>query len=122
MMKNSRRKTLLFIFMFILLFVMIASLYGCNNTFLKPDDPAGKDIYYTRINNDDVKKNEDERHEYNLISYDKDGNEKKLKFTTARKLREHAYIKLYVATFRGVTNWQEVQLDDLPGKVQEKYK
>ncbi|MEZ2660623.1 YxeA family protein [Aneurinibacillus aneurinilyticus] len=122
MIKNSRRKTLLFIFMFILLFVMIASLYGCNNTFLKPDDPAGKDIYYTRINNDDVKKNEDERHEYNLISYDKDGNEKKLKFTTARQLREHAYIKLYVATFRGVTNWQEVQLDDLPGKVQEKYK
>lgn len=49
--------------------------------------------------------------------------EKKKEFTfkTSRELREDAYLKLKVLAITGVNNWEEVQFDELPDKVQKNY-
>ena len=50
-----------------------------------------------------------------------EGKEKEVTFKTNRELREDAYLKLEVMLTRGVTNWEEVQFDEMPKEVQEKY-
>ena len=83
-----------------------------------------EDIYYTQIDNAKIKKldfKDDMKYEYNLEIYDKYGRKKELSFKTNRELRESAYLKLEVRTF-GVHSWMEVEYDELPEKVKDKYK
>jgi uncharacterized protein (TIGR01655 family) len=85
----------------------------------------GESYYYTQIDNTKIKSiasSDEMKYEYTLTCYDKNGKAKEIKFKTSRELRETAYLKLKVLSVTGVNNWEEVQYDDLPSKVQEKYK
>ena len=79
-----------------------------------------KDQYYTQIDNtkmQEVSGTDDMKYEYALTAYNKNGKEKEVKFKTSRELREGAYLELDVMQMRGVVNWKEVQIDDLPDDV-----
>ena len=79
--------------------------------------------YYTRIDNTKVEQLDsgDMRYEYTLDAYNEKGNSKEVTFKTSRELKDDAYLKLDVMLTRGVKSWEEVQYDELPDKVQEKY-
>lgn len=79
--------------------------------------------YYTKIDNTKVEQLDsgDMRYEYTLDAYNEKGNSKKVIFKTSRELKDDAYLKLDVMLTRGVKSWEEVQYDELPDKVQEKY-
>lgn len=55
---------------------------------------------------------------YTLPSYDENGSVQDLSFGTERQLREGAYLQLSVLPVRGVTEWREVQYEELPSAVQ----
>lgn len=83
----------------------------------------GKTIYYTQIDNTKIKEitNSDMSYEYTLDCYKENGKKKTLKFKTSRELREDAFLKIEYMEITGVHSWAEVQYDELPKKVQEKY-
>ncbi|MNJ50575.1 hypothetical protein D3C77_458520 [compost metagenome] len=83
---------------------------------LTPENPSGKKIYYTMVQNNHMKMGNN-RYFYNLDSYNKKGSKKDLSFSASKKLREGAYLELYTTNFRGVTYWQEIQHEDLPAAV-----
>lgn len=79
-----------------------------------------KDQYYTQIDNtkiEEVSGTDDMKYEYTLKAYNKNGKEKEIKFKTSRELREGAYLELDVMQLRGVINWREVQVNELPEDV-----
>ncbi len=81
--------------------------------------------YYTQIDNSKIEglsTTDNMKYQYTLTAYNEKGKEKEVKFKTNRELREDAYIKLEVMLTRGVINWEEVQFDEMPKEVQEKYK
>ena len=81
--------------------------------------------YYTQIDNSKVESlstTDNMKYQYTLTAYDEKGKRKEVTFKTNRELREDAYLKLEVMLTRGVTNWEEVQFDEMPKEVQEKYK
>lgn len=83
-----------------------------------------KDLYYTKIDNEKIEQvsaSDEMKYEYTLISYNKNGKEKELKFKTSRELRQDAFLELDVMAMRGVVDWREVQYDELPQRVQENY-
>lgn len=60
-------------------------------------------------------------HMYTIAAYNDKGKEKELVFGTSKQLREGAFIRLTVYPMRGVVEWEEVQGEELPKKVQEIY-
>ena len=81
--------------------------------------------YYTQIDNSKVESlstTDNMKYQHTLTAYDEKGKKKEVTFKTNRELREDAYLKLEVMLTRGVTNWEEVQFDEMPKEVQEKYK
>lgn len=92
---------------------------------------TGTTYRYTQIDNTKIEKIESRGgvidlkggvdYQYALPSYDEDGEKKEISFGTSRELREGAFIRLTVAALRGVTKWEEVQYDELPLSVQDKY-
>ena len=79
-----------------------------------------KELYYTQIDNtkiQEVSGSGDMKYEYTLTAYNKNGKEKEVKFKTSRELREDAYLELEVMSIRGVINWKEVQVNELPEDV-----
>ncbi|MBN6187779.1 YxeA family protein [Aneurinibacillus sp. BA2021] len=105
----------------ILIIVAAFSIFFFNPDRLTPENPKGKTSYYTMIVNDGTKLNDEQRYEYTLDAYDQRGEKKALTFTSSKQLREGVYLELYVAPFRGVTYWQEMQLDKLPDRVKDVY-
>ncbi|MHC1723811.1 MAG: YxeA family protein [Aminipila sp.] len=97
-------------------------VFFLNPDKIDPESPTGKTIYYTQISNQEVEVNDNNRYEYVLTCYDEKGKEKSLNFTTGKKLKEGAYVKLYVAPLRGVTYWEETAEKDLPENVKDVYK
>lgn len=82
-------------------------------------------IYYTKIDNTKIEKlssKEEMKYEYTLVAYNKNGKKKTVKFKTVRELKNNAYLELEVIRLSGVHSWKEVQWENLPPKVQEKYK
>ena len=80
--------------------------------------------YYTQIDNDfvtEIPPHGAMNYRYTLSAYDETGGEKELSFETSRILTDDAYLCLKVAPFRGVITWAEVQFDEMPVTVQEKY-
>ena len=77
-------------------------------------------IYYTRIDNTKIEKLSAKEYEYKLVTYDKNGKKKELKFKTSREHRETAFLELEVRIM-GVHSWKEVTYEDLPKEVQKKY-
>ena len=59
-------------------------------------------------------------YEYKLPSYDKNGEGKDISFTATHNLRKDAYLKVTDNKAKGVTNWEEVQKNDLPSKAKDK--
>lgn len=80
--------------------------------------------YYTQIDNtkiEQVSVTDDMKYQYTLDCYNEKGKKKEFTFKTSRELREDAYLKLKVLAITGVNNWEEVQFDELPDKVQKNY-
>lgn len=92
----------------------------------------GSTYYYTKIDNTKYTTNNSGgvvdlsgaggfEHMYTITSYNDKGKEKELVFGTSKQLREGAYIRLTVYPMRGVVEWEEMQGEELPKKVQEIY-
>lgn len=114
-MENIKDKIFMIIAIILVLGVCVAGYY-----FFE----YHKAIYYTQIDNSKLSKldaSDNMKYEYNLESYNEKGNKKEIKFKTSRELREDAYLKLEIRIF-GVHEWEEVQENELPDKVREKYK
>lgn len=82
-----------------------------------------KTLYYTQIDNtkiEEVSGNDDMKYQYTLTAYDKNGKAKEIQFKTSRELREGAYLELDVMSIRGVIDWREVQINELPDDVKTK--
>ncbi len=58
--------------------------------------------------------------QYTLPAYDENGVQREMTFGAERELRDDAYLRLTVMPVRGVTEWAEVQYDDIPAKAQER--
>ncbi len=114
-----------------ILFAVIALILAAASAgglFLSKTDTAYR---YTQIDNSKKEKIESRGgvidlkggmdYQYTLPSYSEDGKEKDITFGTSRELREGAFIRLTVAALRGVTKWEEVQYDEMPLSVQDKY-
>ena len=108
--------------------LVLGIVLGCNWFF----SGAGGTSYYTQVDNTklsqvspqgavDLSGNGGMDHSYTLTSYDEHGNEKDVTFGTTRELREGAFLCLKVSPLRGVLEWSEVQYDELPPAVQERY-
>ena len=83
-----------------------------------------RSTYYTQIYNskmEGLSATDSMKYEYTLTAYDEKGKEKEVTFKTNRELREDAYLKLEVMLTRGVLNWEEVQFEEMPKEVREKY-
>ena len=81
-----------------------------------------KDIYYTQIDNtkiEQISNTDDMKYQYTLMAYNKNGKGKEVQFKTTRELKEDAYLELEIMSARGVVNWKEVQVNDLPNNVKE---
>ncbi|MBD5080829.1 MAG: YxeA family protein [Ruminococcaceae bacterium] len=94
----------------------------------------GKDTYYyTQIDTAKMTENEEAgrggvidftggmRYLYTLTCYDGNGKEKELNFGANKELRDQAFLKLTVRPVQGVVAWEEVQYNDMPDHVKEKY-
>lgn len=73
------------------------------------------------IINDEVSIKQNERYEYKLDAYNTKGQLKTLSFTSSKRLREGAFLELFVTPLRGITYFQEVQYNELPNRVQTIY-
>lgn len=92
---------------------------------------SGSVYYYTQIDNSKMERNDTEggvinlnggmEYAYTLPAFDENGKEKDITFGASRELREDAFIRLTVMPVRGVTEWSEVQYDELPAAVQGNY-
>lgn len=111
------KKTWLFIG---IILVVIALLGMFSPEKLRPENPAGKAVYYTMITSSGVQ-NKNERYGYELTAYNEQGKEKKLGFSAGKRLKQGAYVRLYHTLIRGVTHWEEVSFEELPKEVQLKY-
>jgi uncharacterized protein (TIGR01655 family) len=96
--------------------VLFIVLCGCVFFYMENYDK----LYYTRIDNMKIEKLSAKEYEYELVSYDVNGKKKKLKFKTSKELRNTAFLELEVRIL-GVHSWKEVEYEELPKKVQEKY-
>ena len=76
-------------------------------------DPSTAQELYTRIDNSAVARDGSE-YEYTLPAYDAGGSEHETTFKASKMLREDAYLKLDVMPIRGIVNWEEVQIEDVP--------
>lgn len=83
---------------------------------LKPDNPAGKTIYYAVAGPPAADRNGNDRYVYELTGYTDRGKSKKLRFSASKQLRQGAYLMLYATPLRGVTHWEEVTADELAGE------
>lgn len=106
-----------------IIIVAIIAIAICGVVLYKME--FSKSTYYTQIDNTKIEKlstSDDMKYQYTLKCYNEKGKEKEIKFKTSRELKEDAYLKLTVKPISGVNSWEEVQHDELPENVIEKYK
>lgn len=99
--------------------IIFVALCGVGFYFLESYDKT----YYTQIDNTKIAtitSSDEMRYEYTLTAYAEDGKPKELKFKTSRELREDAYLMLKVRIL-GVHSWAEVNYDELPRPVKDRY-
>lgn len=70
--------------------------------------------YYVKIDSSEPKQLGNNEYEYSLTAHDEHGKMAEMTFKAGKKLREGAYLELDVMLWRGVVNWREIQLDELP--------
>lgn len=78
-------------------------------------------IFYTQIDNTNVKTVNGGEYEYTLRAYDEHGKMQDLTFKANKELRESAFLRLDTMSIRGVVSWEEVTYDELPQDVQHRY-
>ena len=103
--------------MIIATIIVIALIFGAYYILF-----VHKDIYYTQIDNtkiEQISSTDDMKYQYTLKAYNKNGKEKEVQFKTTRELREDAYLELEIMSARGVVNWKEVQLNELPSNAKK---
>ncbi|OAB43285.1 YxeA family protein [Paenibacillus glacialis] len=110
-------------------FTLFASFaVGCD---VSSPSKIGTDEYYVQIQGEGEIK--DKSRYYTLPTYDENGVEKKVTFTSVKpnneKLKENAFLRLYIKQDdkkktdipdTEVKSYEEVQKDDLPAKTKEK--
>ena|SRR5690625_1494873 len=88
----------------------------------QPLQTIGASKYYVEIDGKGEiqvnEKAEDTRYEYDLPSFDKDGELKELFFTAGHELREGAFLEIYFKKGNVVT-YEEVDFSEIPKKAQE---
>lgn len=80
--------------------------------------------YYSRIDNDlvvSIVPHGGMSYRYILQAYGEDGTGKPLELDTSRILKDGAFIRIQVAPMRGVTDWEEMQYEQLPSAVRDRY-
>jgi len=80
---------------------------------------VGDNSFYTRIDNSNVRNVDDHdmKYSYSLPAVNRSGKKKTVEFMTSRQLREGALLKLEILPMRGVTEWDEIQWNDLPDTI-----
>jgi uncharacterized protein (TIGR01655 family) len=104
-----------------ILVIMTTVLMGCNL------NRVFKDEYYVKITVDgevETGKTSDgqdfTQYNYSLTGFDKEGNDKELKFMATKNLRKEAYLLVYYSDDKGVTSWQEVKEEEVSEKALKK--
>lgn len=80
--------------------------------------------YYSRIDNNlvvPIAPHGGMSYRYTLQVYGEDGMGKTLELDTSRVLKDGAFIKIQAAPMRGVIGWEELQYEELPPAVQDRY-
>lgn len=83
-----------------------------------------EEVFYTQIDNTKIVKlttTDNMKYQYTLFAYNEKGKKKEFTFKTSRELRDEAYLKLETNFAVGVRQWEEVQFEELPEKVQVNY-
>ncbi len=101
-----------FSFTFILEGCSDSNLYNCLNT---------SECYVQVLDAIENKSEGKTTYDYNLTGYDKDGNPKDVKLNESKRLRKNAYLRVKLKANNEVMRWSEVQVNDLPEKVKEKF-
>lgn len=86
-----------------------------------------KEFYYVRIDNGKIEKQESRggvidftggmAYGYRLKGYNENGEEKELYLGSERVLKDRAVLKVGVVPIRGVVEWEEVELEEVPEMV-----
>lgn len=77
-----------------------------------------KEVVYVQINEEPVP--DSQRYEYTLTGYTEDGKKEEITFTSGKVLKENAYLKVVIkGSF--VEEWEEIQVEELPERVLEKF-
>ncbi len=87
---------------------------GKDTLFVKVE--AVSDVEETTLENGEVMK----RYVYTRPAFTSDGKSKEVTFTAANKLREGAYLRLYVKDGDTVTSYEEVSRADVPQLITKK--
>lgn len=82
---------------------------------LDPESRAGKNVYFTIIESSGEQLSNG-RYEYKHDAFDAKGKKKELTFTSGKELEKGNYVKLYYTWLRGVTYYEVVSPEDVPGK------
>lgn len=124
--KGKHMKKIVLIVIIVFVLILGTGFYGM--FFLG----MGSTYYYTQIDNTKFTENSSGgvvdlsgggglENIYTLTAYDDNGKEREIVFGSSRQLREGAFIRLTVFSMRGVTDWEEVQTEELPERVREIY-
>lgn len=92
----------------------------------------GGEYCYTKVDSDYMEEQEGERNGvvdftggmkylYTQPAYKSNGDMRTVTFGSNKVLKEGAYLKLTVVPIRGVTDWEEVGIEDLPEEVKVKF-
>lgn len=111
------------LFIGMLLFIGIASVFilkvdfnrlGKTNVYIEVIEPT--EVTEDVLSGGEVMK----RYVYEQVAYDEKAEEVKIHFTAHKELRQGAYLRMYLNKKDEVTSYEEIQLQDVPQKVQEK--
>ncbi|GEM_PF-2204476 len=82
---------------------------------LDPENLAGKNVYFTIIESSGEQL-ANGRFEYVQDAFNTKGKKKEMTFTSGKELEEGNYVKLYYTWLRGVTYYEVIAPEDVPGK------
>lgn len=118
-MKQAR---IALIVILVVLGVLAAAVLGMGTLYQSSAENVAD--YYSRIDNSlaaPINPHGGMNYRYTLQAYRADGQGKSLELDTSRILKDGAFIKIQVAPMRGVLGWEEMQYDQLPPAVQDRY-
>ncbi len=82
---------------------------------LDPENLAGKNVYFTIIVSSGEQLSNG-RYEYTEAAFNTKGKKKEMTFTSGKELEKGNYVKLYYTWLRGVTYYEAIAPEEVPGK------